>query len=62
MHQLRDVKKRQRVSESMKFLIAQETTQTKKEEATGAGLLLTMAMATCSHRQARAKRKEAMKD
>ena len=50
------------MSESMKFLLAQETTQTKKEEATGAGLLLTMAMATCSHRQARAKRKEAMKD
>ncbi|CAE7286036.1 unnamed protein product [Symbiodinium pilosum] len=37
------VKKRQRVSESMKFLLAQEATLTKKEEA-------------------RAKRKEAMKD
>ncbi|CAE7286053.1 unnamed protein product [Symbiodinium pilosum] len=39
----RAVKKRQRVSESMKFLLAQEATLTKKEEA-------------------RAKRKEAMKD
>ncbi|CAE7391076.1 unnamed protein product [Symbiodinium sp. CCMP2592] len=55
-----DVKKRQRVSESMKFLLAQEATQTKKEEAIGAGLLLSIS--TCSHRQARAKRKEAMKD